>query len=432
MDYTKEFSDLSALEARRRGNEFEALINKIFHEANVLIYSRFRTSNNSQEIDGAIMIFSKVFLLEAKYENDETLAASKLYSFLGKINSKIEGTLGFFISYNELKENFVDAIRGGLRQNCILIHGPSNIKDIISGKVDVKGYLEYCYIQASTKNRAHVSTSEFLTKGPLIANPATPAVVAINEWIDIFNALTGKSVDLAAFTAGITGRNFVGLEIGKRIVDVYSTLVLDKLTQEKLVKLFELLLENDRQGFTNAIIDKLKGSYWHELADDFFTTQLRGKLTIQQGDRTGIIDNVTQVLGLSHFESENEAARAIDIFYGELTTAEKNDLANRFLDIYLDTIRKADKPQKQFAEKIFNDIKSNSGGSYFAIIRDEIAQKIKLYKLEEYLYKDDSDDEKSMQKFTRDRFIQKYSKVFKENQFKIEALYKFFDEEYNK
>ena len=134
MSYRKAYDRINLLPPVNRGNEFEKLFNKICEDAGILIFYRFRTSDTEQEIDGAVLIYSRVFLLEAKWEDEKTLAASKLYSILGKINSKIDGTLGIFISHNELKENFINAFRNGIKQNCILIHGKSNIEDIIDGE----------------------------------------------------------------------------------------------------------------------------------------------------------------------------------------------------------------------------------------------------------------------------------------------------------
>ena len=103
--------------------------------------------DGSQQIDGAIEINNRIFITEVKWEKSKTLAASKLYSFLGKVNSKIDGTLGLFISYNELGNKFINSVRAGIKQNCIIINGEDNIIPIIKGEVLIKdlGYaLDSC------------------------------------------------------------------------------------------------------------------------------------------------------------------------------------------------------------------------------------------------------------------------------------------------
>jgi hypothetical protein len=96
------FKQISESKPRRRGIQFERLFYEVFERENILLERSYFNEDGSQQIDGAIEINNRIFLTEVKWEETKTLAASKLYSFLGKINSKIEGTLGLFISYNEL------------------------------------------------------------------------------------------------------------------------------------------------------------------------------------------------------------------------------------------------------------------------------------------------------------------------------------------
>ena len=125
--FINKFEKIKKYTARRRGLRFERLLYEIFEHDNILLEKSYKNKEGSQQIDGAIEIKNRIFLVEAKWEKSKTLAASKLYSFLGKINSKIEGTLGVFISYNELGKNFIDSTRAGIKQNCIIIHGKDNI-----------------------------------------------------------------------------------------------------------------------------------------------------------------------------------------------------------------------------------------------------------------------------------------------------------------
>ena len=113
---------------RRRGLRFERLFYEIFERDKILIEKSYKNKEGSQQIDGAIEINNRIFIIEVKWEKTKTLAASKLYSFLGKINSKIEGTLGVFISYNELGNNFINSTRAGIKQNCIIINPTTQLK----------------------------------------------------------------------------------------------------------------------------------------------------------------------------------------------------------------------------------------------------------------------------------------------------------------
>jgi hypothetical protein len=193
MSYRKQFDVLSKLEPKPKGFAFEKLINNIFDDNEILISNSFRAAGNAQQIDGAIKINNRIFLLEVKWENSDTLAASKLYSFLGKINSKIEGTLGIFISYNTLKENFINAVRDGLRQNCLIIHGNKNIENIIDGKLQIDKYIWYLFEQASIKNRIYVDTDEFINISSQDQVKSGKKSSQRKHWMKIYSNLKGSS-----------------------------------------------------------------------------------------------------------------------------------------------------------------------------------------------------------------------------------------------
>lgn len=144
-DFWTKFKLIKLLSPQKRGLRFERLFYEIFKRDGILLEGSLKTEDGGQQIDGAIEINNKIFIVEIKWENSATLAASKLYSFLGKVNSKIEGTLGLFISYDELEKNFIDSARGGIKQNCIIIHGIDNLKPTIRGEVSIADYVWYIY-----------------------------------------------------------------------------------------------------------------------------------------------------------------------------------------------------------------------------------------------------------------------------------------------
>jgi len=420
MAYRKEFEKIEKLEPRQRGTEFEILFNKICDDAEISIFSRFRTAENSQEIDGSVLIYSKVFLLEAKWENEDTLAASKLYSFLGKINSKIEGTLGIFISYNSLKDNFINAFRNGIRQNCILIHGKENIEDIIDGKVDIKDFLEYCFILASTKNRIDISTSEFIAlpdKSKFITKTIT---LPKSSWLDIYNGLTG-TMSNADFTANLDVWYSDKLNLSEKTINIYNSLNLNFQVQQKLETLITRLTEKEKNKFTDVIVEKFKGEHWKKFAYETFCKQLKNlNLKIAEDDRRIITENVTAVLN-GDWELENKASYVIEIYYNQLTESEKIELAKKYLKIYCDTSRENRFKQKQFANSLFQDF----NGDYFEIVKDTLKESISEFKQSASVYEDNADEIKK----TTLRWFRIYEKVFADNN---KDLDNFFNEEYDK
>ena len=66
-----------------RGQDFEALINDVLEDENILLKRSYHTRDNrSEQIDGAIEILNRVILFEVKWV-EKNLAASELYAFLG-------------------------------------------------------------------------------------------------------------------------------------------------------------------------------------------------------------------------------------------------------------------------------------------------------------------------------------------------------------
>lgn len=419
MSYRKEFEIIEKLQPRQRGTEFEMLFNKICEDANISIFSRFRTADTAQEIDGSIIIYSRVFLLEAKWENEDTLAASKLYSFLGKINSKIEGTLGIFISYNRLKDNFINAFRNGIKQNCILIHGKENIEEIIDKNVDIQDFLEYCFIMASTKNRIDVNVSEFVAlpdKSKFITRKNQPIK---DSWLEIYNGLT-KAMPHSEFLATLESWYSSSLQLSEKTINIYNTLNTDFLTQQKLETLITKLIDKEKETFTLVLTEKLKGDHWKKFAYENFSKKLKQlNLNIDESDRRKIIENVTPALN-GDWDQENKASYVIDIFYSILTVPEKEQLLKKYLDIYSDTSREDRFMQKQFANKLFSEFKDK----LVLILRDELLEALKDLKQRASIY----DEEPSQIRNDTLRWFRFYNKVFVDNNKKLDD---FFNENYD-
>ncbi|MBY5324432.1 hypothetical protein HFN11_29665 [Rhizobium leguminosarum] len=112
--------DSDAAWKRQRGFDFERLLNAMLQN------ERFepRTSYKmlGEQIDGSFFLEGSVFLLEAKWHADP-LPASTLYQFKGKVDGKLVGTVGVFISMSGYSEDAVDALSLGKTLNLILFDG---------------------------------------------------------------------------------------------------------------------------------------------------------------------------------------------------------------------------------------------------------------------------------------------------------------------
>jgi hypothetical protein len=81
---------------------------------------RFRPSG--EEIDGSFFHGGRVMLLETKWTQDP-LPASSIYQFRGKVEGKLVGTIGVFISMSGFSEDAVNALVAGKVVNTILFDG---------------------------------------------------------------------------------------------------------------------------------------------------------------------------------------------------------------------------------------------------------------------------------------------------------------------
>lgn len=149
--------------SQQRGRDFEELINNIFKEEKVLLRRGFHTTDNkSEQIDGAIEIDNRIFLIETKWVQSN-LAASDLFSFIGKIENKFFGTLGIFISKEELSENFINALNKGRRQAVLVIHGEDI--DLLfdpKNKLEIKKYISHSLKLCSYDNILHFPVKKYL------------------------------------------------------------------------------------------------------------------------------------------------------------------------------------------------------------------------------------------------------------------------------
>lgn len=165
-DLFKDLDDIKSKEATKeskqaRGRAFESLLLDVFEDEKILQKrNRHTKDGKSEEIDGVIEVYNRIFLIEAKWVSSG-LAASVLYSFIGKIENKFHGTLGVFISRNQLKKNFLRALNKGRRQSVIVIHG-KDIDLFFEGKVKFKEYIEYAFKELSSENIVHLPVEEYV------------------------------------------------------------------------------------------------------------------------------------------------------------------------------------------------------------------------------------------------------------------------------
>jgi len=126
---------------RKIGRDFEKLIQDILDSENILIKRGYHTRyGKAEQIDGVLEVYNRIILLEVKWVN-ENIAASSLFSFIGKIENKFEGTIGVFVSRNKLSKNFIQSMRKGRRQTVVVIDGEC-LEKLIYKELSFKRYIK--------------------------------------------------------------------------------------------------------------------------------------------------------------------------------------------------------------------------------------------------------------------------------------------------
>lgn len=106
-----------AVDKRQRGRDFEKLIYNLLDNEGLQPSTGFRPEG--EEIDGSFILGHSVFLIEAKW-HQSAMPASSIYQFKGKVDGKLVGTIGVYISISGFSSEAVDALTFGKSINIIL------------------------------------------------------------------------------------------------------------------------------------------------------------------------------------------------------------------------------------------------------------------------------------------------------------------------
>lgn len=120
-------------EKAARGREFEKILSGMFREAG--LQPRLGYRPKGEEVDGSFWTHNRTMLLEAKWTGDPH-PASSLYQFRGKVEGKLAGTLGLFVSMAGFSPDAVDALIAGKELNLILMDG-EDVRTIVDGKMNI-------------------------------------------------------------------------------------------------------------------------------------------------------------------------------------------------------------------------------------------------------------------------------------------------------
>jgi Restriction endonuclease/Toprim-like len=102
---------------QRRGFAFERMLKSLLEAYGLQPRGAYKP--DGEQIDGSFMFHGRVYLIEAKWVA-QPVPASELYSFKGKVDGKLAGTLGVFISMSGYSSDAVTALIAGKGVNLIL------------------------------------------------------------------------------------------------------------------------------------------------------------------------------------------------------------------------------------------------------------------------------------------------------------------------
>lgn len=164
---------------------------------------------DGEQIDGSFFLDGSVFLLEAKWHSNE-LPASAIYQFKGKVDGKLLGTIGVFISMSGYSKDAVDALTLGKSLNVILF-GKEDMDAVLIGNSTFKSVLKSKLRIAAEQGIVYHSTNyEQATKDGQIIIEAFNYDNMSSSLIKQDVNIEGQS-DLVVICEGSTDREIISL-----------------------------------------------------------------------------------------------------------------------------------------------------------------------------------------------------------------------------
>jgi len=140
-DWRAAFADAAALDEdadskakAARGRQLEKIFNSMLEEAGLNPRVSYRPKG--EEVDGSFFISGRTMLLEVKWRSDPQ-PASTLYQFMGKVNGKLVGTIGLFVSMSGFTSDAVDALVAGKELTMILMDG-TDVQAVVDGDFGIE------------------------------------------------------------------------------------------------------------------------------------------------------------------------------------------------------------------------------------------------------------------------------------------------------
>jgi hypothetical protein len=370
-----------------RGTDFENLINDVFEDEGILLKRSYHSSDNkAEQIDGAIELLNRIILFEVKWV-ESGLAASDLYAFIGKVENKLIGTLGLFISKEELSDNFVNSLSKGRRRNVLLFHG-NDIQLLFAGDLSLTDYLSDCIRRYSFDNIMHYDASSFVKSQKFVESSRSEPDLPPSNTESIKNILG------ILFADDIVVEYIVDFELKKLTLEEKGQLAnyllekypqfydafissLSKRNRNQFSNMHYALSELVKQKeVTRRIVDKYYelycGSVNERYLQEFLWESFRsGYETLKDKDRfqNTLYENLKGIIG--NYDKENLLSRVIKDIWPTIDKELQNKFVYEYLEIFFSD-RKDRYDQKRFARELITTNK------YMPIFKQWLETKIKV------------------------------------------------------
>ncbi len=146
-DLKTKFNEIFNKSGQERGFAFEKFLNELFVFYDLSPRGAFKVKG--EQIDGAFSHNNRDYLLEAKWQKRQ-ICMSDLYSFRGKIDSKLKSTLGLYVSFNGYSQEVLDTY---IAKEIILIDG-QDLYQILEDRISLPDMIEIKRKEAATTGKA--------------------------------------------------------------------------------------------------------------------------------------------------------------------------------------------------------------------------------------------------------------------------------------
>lgn len=154
-----EFFGFYSLAPQHKGFALEKFLISLFQLFDLDPKASFRIQG--EQIDGAFSFDGTDYLLEAKWEQNP-LAASSIYEFIGKVTGKLDNTLAFVVSMSGYGEDCIAQIDKQSRKVCLLADG-ADIIAVLDGRISLEELITRKKRYAVQTGKSYLPISEILS-----------------------------------------------------------------------------------------------------------------------------------------------------------------------------------------------------------------------------------------------------------------------------